>query len=136
MAEVLREAEAIEAPHPDNVPDVDPDYVPNFMPMVEGRQLVPFADKCLVLDDEPKSQSAGGIHIADGAKELPCTGTVEAVGPDATIESAGASKGVQVGDRVLYGLFAGDPVPPGAGMKHRRFVRLPQFMAVLREPEV
>ena len=63
----------------------------------------PLADRVLVEPVKAETKTASGIIIPDTAKEKPQEGTVVAVGngkPDEPMT-------VKVGDRVLYGKYAG-----------------------------
>ena len=63
----------------------------------------PLADRVLVEPVQAETKTASGIIIPDTAKEKPQEGTVVAVGngkPDELMT-------VKVGDRVLYGKYAG-----------------------------
>ena len=63
----------------------------------------PLADRVLVEPVQAETKTASGIIIPDTAKEKPQEGTVVAVGngkPDKPMT-------VKVGDRVLYGKYAG-----------------------------
>ena len=63
----------------------------------------PLADRVLVEPAPAEQKTASGIIIPDTAKEKPQEGTVVAVGngkPDEPMT-------VKVGDRVLYGKYAG-----------------------------
>ncbi len=66
----------------------------------------PLADRVLVLPDPAEEKTAGGLVIPDTAKEKPLAGKVVAAGPgtkDVQME-------VKVGDRVLYGKYAGTEI--------------------------
>jgi chaperonin GroES len=60
---------------------------------------------------EAESRSAGGIVIPGSASEKPDQGEVLAVGPGAPLDDGGRRPlTVQVGDRVLFGKYAGSEV--------------------------
>ena len=63
----------------------------------------PLADRVLVEPVQAETKTASGIIIPDTAKEKPQEGTVVAVGPGKKDEPMT----VKVGDRVLYGKYAG-----------------------------
>ena len=63
----------------------------------------PLQDRVLVKRVEEESKTKGGIIIPDTAKEKPQQGEVVAVGPG----KEGVKVNVAVGDRVLYGKYAG-----------------------------
>lgn len=73
--------------------------------------IKPLHDRVLVKRVDENNKTAGGIIIPDTAKEKPSEGLVEAVGngkmaPDGKI----APMSVKVGDRVLFGKYAGTEV--------------------------
>ncbi|MEQ9642746.1 MAG: co-chaperone GroES [Alphaproteobacteria bacterium] len=71
----------------------------------------PLHDRVLIRGIEPESKTAGGIHIPDAAREKPTEGEVIAVGPGARAEDGRIHPlDVEVGDRVLYGKWAGTEV--------------------------
>ena len=63
----------------------------------------PLHDRVLVRRLEGEEKTAGGIIIPDTAKEKPQHGTVVMVGADKKDEPME----IKVGDKVLYGKFAG-----------------------------
>lgn len=71
----------------------------------------PLNDRIVVRRIEAETRSSGGIVIPDAATEKPSQGEVIAAGPGAVLES-GATRAldVQVGDRVLFGSYAGAEV--------------------------
>src|SRR3954463_6631825 len=71
----------------------------------------PLHDRVLVKRIEAEEKTAGGIIIPDTAKEKPVEGEVLAVGPGARDETGGIFPlDVKVGDRVLFGKWAGTDV--------------------------
>lgn len=73
--------------------------------------IKPLHDRVLVRRLDETAKTAGGIIIPDTAKEKPSEGVVEAVGngrmtPDGKI----APMTVKVGDKVLFGKYAGTEV--------------------------
>ena len=72
----------------------------------------PLADRVLVKPlEEAAEKSAGGIIIPDTAKEKPQKGEVIAVGPGRVTEDGKTvPMNVRVGDKVLYGKYAGTEV--------------------------
>jgi chaperonin GroES len=71
----------------------------------------PLHDRVLIrpLDDDEKT--AGGIIIPDTAKEKPMQGKILAVGPGGRDEKGKTTPlDVKVGDKVLYGKWAGTEV--------------------------
>jgi chaperonin GroES len=71
----------------------------------------PLQDRVLLKRVEAEETTAGGIIIPDTAKEKPAEGEVLAVGPGAR-DDAGAlhPPEVKIGDRVLFGKWAGTDV--------------------------
>ncbi|MDH3745642.1 MAG: co-chaperone GroES [Acidobacteriota bacterium] len=86
----------------------------------------PLHDRILVERQEEDRTSTGGIVIPDTATEKPIRGNVIAVGNGRILED-GAVRGldVKVGDKVLFGKFAGTEVKLGD-----------QELLVLREDDV
>jgi chaperonin GroES len=74
-------------------------------------KLNPMHDRVAVKLVEPETTTASGIVIPDNAKEKPSTGNVVAIGSGRVLESgATVPLTVKVGDRVLFGKFAGQSV--------------------------
>ena len=72
------------------------------------RGFRPLHDRLLVKRIEAEEKTAGGIIIPDTAKEKPVEGEVLAVGPGARDETGKIQPlDVKVGDRVLFGKWAG-----------------------------
>jgi chaperonin GroES len=71
----------------------------------------PLQDRVLLKRVEAEETTAGGIIIPDTAKEKPAEGEVLAVGPGARDDSGTLHPPeVQIGDRVLFGKWAGTDV--------------------------
>jgi chaperonin GroES len=71
----------------------------------------PLHDRVLVRRLEAEEKTRGGIIIPDTAKEKPVEGEVLAVGPGARDEAGRiVPLDVKVGDRVLFGKWAGTEV--------------------------
>ena len=72
----------------------------------------PLHDRVIIERMEEDVKSPGGILIPDTAKEKPVYGTVVAVGPGKRCDKTGAQCAleVKVGDRVLYGKYAGSEI--------------------------
>ena len=71
----------------------------------------PLHDRVLLKRIEQEDKTRGGIIIPDTAKEKPMQGEVIAVGPGAKSEDGTVTPlDVKVGDRVLYGKFAGTEI--------------------------
>jgi chaperonin GroES len=74
-------------------------------------KINPMHDRVAVRLVEPESTTLSGIVIPDNAKEKPSTGDVVAVGSGRVLESGTTvALTVRVGDRVLFGKFAGQSV--------------------------
>lgn len=74
-------------------------------------KLKPLYDRIIVKASEPEEKTAGGIIIPDTAKEKPMQGIIQAIGTGARSESGDRiAFDVKVGDRVLFGRFAGTTV--------------------------
>ncbi|MCX4192678.1 co-chaperone GroES [Methylophaga sp. OBS1] len=73
--------------------------------------LRPLHDRVIVRRMEEETMSAGGIVIPDNAAEKPSRGEVLAVG-DGKLTDAGEVRAltVKVGDKVLFGKYAGTEV--------------------------
>ena len=71
----------------------------------------PLHDRVVVKRIEAEEKTAGGIIIPDTAKEKPQQGEILAVGPGGRDESGKLIPlDVKVGDRVLFGKYAGQTV--------------------------
>jgi len=71
----------------------------------------PLHDRVVVRRIDGDERTSGGIIIPDTAKEKPVEGEVIAVGPGARDNHGNIQPlDVQVGDRVLYGKWAGTEV--------------------------
>jgi len=77
--------------------------------------LKPLGDRIVVKTVEAEETSAGGIILPDTAKEKPQTAEVLAVGPGKTLDNGSiAAMEVKVGDKVVYGKYAGTEIKVGA----------------------
>jgi chaperonin GroES len=73
--------------------------------------ITPMADRVVVEPLEESEEMRGGLYIPDTAKEKPQQGTVVAVGPGRQNDDGDRiPMEVSVGDRVLYGKYAGTEV--------------------------
>jgi chaperonin GroES len=68
--------------------------------------IKPLSDRVVIEPSPAEEKTAGGIIIAESAKEKPQRGTVVAAGPGKTDEPVT----VKVGDTVLYGKYAGTEI--------------------------
>lgn len=73
--------------------------------------LRPLHDRVVVRRKEEERTSAGGILIPDSAAEKPIEGEVIAVGNGKLLDNGDVRRlDVKVGDRVLFGKYAGTEV--------------------------
>ena len=80
----------------------------------KGTALIPLGDRVLVERLEAETMTAGGIVLPDSAKEKPIQGKVIAVGEGKRTDSGKqVAPDVAVGDRVLFGKYAGTEVKLG-----------------------
>ncbi len=74
-------------------------------------KIRPLHDRVVVRRLEEERTSAGGIVIPDTAAEKPSRGEVIAVGPGKFLDNGDVrSIGVKIGDRILFGKYAGTEV--------------------------
>lgn len=74
----------------------------------------PLHDRVMVRRLEEERKSAGGIVIPDTAKEKPIQGEIVAVGKGKILENGDVRPlDVKVGDKVLFGKYAGTEVKVG-----------------------
>ncbi len=77
-------------------------------------KIRPLHDRILVQRLEEEEKTSGGIIIPDSAKEKPIEGKVIAVGNGKIMENGEVKPlDVKVGDKVLYGKYAGTEVKIG-----------------------
>ncbi len=70
----------------------------------------PLHDRIVVRRTEEEQKTAGGILLPGSAQEKPQQGTVLAVGNGQITESGVRPLEVKVGDKVLFGQYAGQTV--------------------------
>ncbi|APG28496.1 co-chaperone GroES [Syntrophotalea acetylenivorans] len=71
----------------------------------------PLRDRIIVERVEEETTTAGGIIIPDSAKEKPQQGIIKAVGKGKVTEDGTVlPMDVKVGDRILFGKYAGSEV--------------------------
>ena len=76
--------------------------------------IKPLGDRIVIKSLEAKEDQVGGIIIPDTAKEKPSEGEVVAVGPGKLLENGERqAMSVAVGDKVLYGKYAGTEIKFG-----------------------
>ncbi len=74
-------------------------------------KIRPLQDRIIVKRQEEEEKSKGGIIIPDSAREKPIEGKVMAVGSGKILENGKKQPlDVKVGDRVLFGKYAGTEV--------------------------
>ena len=73
--------------------------------------LKPLGDRVIIKQDDAEQTTASGLYIAQETKEKPSSGGVLAVG-EGKVSDAGERlpMPVAVGDRVVYGKFAGQEI--------------------------
>jgi chaperonin GroES len=77
-------------------------------------KIRPLHDRVVVRRLEQEQMSAGGIVIPDSAKEKPIQGEVIAVGNGKILDNGNSQPlDVKVGDKVLFGKYAGTEVKVG-----------------------
>lgn len=75
------------------------------------KHLKPLGAKVIVSVDEKDEKSPGGILLPDTAKEKPCRGRVQEVGPGRLLDTgARAEMTVKPGDAVLFSKYGGTEV--------------------------
>lgn len=76
--------------------------------------VTPLHDRVLVRPSAPEEVTSGGIIIPDTAKEKPMQGEIIAVGPGKVSDDGKQTAlQVKVGDKVLYGKYAGTEITVG-----------------------
>ena len=73
--------------------------------------LKPLGDRVIIKQDDAEQTTASGLYIAQETKEKPSSGVILAVG-EGKVSDAGERlpMPVAVGDRVVYGKFAGQEI--------------------------
>ncbi len=94
-------------------------------------KVKPLNDRILVKRTEGEEMSAGGIIIPDTAKEKPQEGIVVAVGPGKLDKGERTPVSVAVGEKVLFGKYAGTDVTVG-GTDHT-LLREDEIFAVIED---
>ena len=76
--------------------------------------LKPLGDRIIVKPSSAEEVTAGGIVLPDSAQEKPQEGEVIAIGPGSQLETGErAPMDVKVGEKVIYGKYAGTEVKIG-----------------------
>jgi len=74
-------------------------------------KIRPLHDRVVIKRVEEETKTAGGIVLPGSAAEKPSQGEVVAVGPGKALENGDVrAMGVKVGDKVLFGTYAGSTV--------------------------
>jgi chaperonin GroES len=74
-------------------------------------KVKPMEDRVILKSMEAEEKTSGGIFIPDNAKEKPQKGEVVAVGPGKVNDKGARNEmTLKVGDKVLYGKYAGTEV--------------------------
>ena len=96
--------------------------------------IKPLGDRIVVRPLEQGEEKIGGIIIPDTAKEKPQEGEVVAVGPGKLLDSGERqAPSVAVGDKVLYGKYAGTEIKSGG--EELLIVREDDILAILEDEE-
>ncbi len=78
------------------------------MASASASKLRPLGDRVVVKPTPREEMTKSGIVLPDTAKEKPQEGAILAVGPGRTLDDGTReSMDVKVGDKVLYGKYAG-----------------------------
>lgn len=76
-----------------------------------SKRIRPLSDRIVVQPREVETKTAGGIVIPDTAdKDKPIQGTVIAIGTGKYVDGKLQPLQVQVGDKILFGKYAGTNV--------------------------
>lgn len=78
--------------------------------MSTAPNIIPLHDRLVVKQSETEMKTKGGIVLPDSAGEKPVTGEVLAVGPGKHYDGKIQPLQVKVGDKVLFGKYAGTAV--------------------------
>jgi chaperonin GroES len=78
-------------------------------------KLEPLGDRVVVIPDNVKEKSEGGVFIPDSAKEIPEEGTVVAVGRGRVLDNGDLMPvQLKIGDRVVFSRYAGSDIRLGS----------------------
>ena len=92
--------------------------------------IKPLYDRVVIKRVEEEKLSAGGIVIPDYATEKPIKGNVIAVGDGKALDNGSVrAPSVKVGDKVIYGQYAGSTYKDG-GTEYK-IVREDDILAIL-----
>ena len=94
----------------------------------------PLHDRVVIRRMEEERKSAGGIVLPDSATEKPILGEVLAVGPGKMLDNGEVRKlQVKVGDKVLFGKYAGTEVKLGLSDKEVLVMREDDLMGIVED---
>lgn len=91
--------------------------------------IKPLSDRVVISPLENAEEKVGSIYIPDTAKEKPQEGEIVAVGPGKTEDGQLIAMTVKVGDRVLYGKYAGTEIKKDG--KELLIVRESDILAII-----
>ena len=91
--------------------------------------IKPLGDRVLIKPQDASEEKVGSLYVPDTAKEKPQEGTVEAVGAGKTEDGKLIAPEVKVGDRVLYGKYAGTEIKQDG--KEYLIVRESDILAII-----
>ena len=72
--------------------------------------IKPLADRVVIKSVEAEETTKSGIILAGSAKEKPQVAEIIAVGPGGLVDGNEVKMYVNVGDKVIIGQYAGNPV--------------------------
>lgn len=85
----------------------------------EAAAVRPIQDRLMIMVDREAEETKSGIKLTSGAADKPTTGTVTAIGTGRVMENGEVEPfPVQVGEKVLYGQYAGSDVTFGDNEKY------------------
>jgi chaperonin GroES len=94
----------------------------------------PLHDRVVIRRMEEERKSAGGIVLPDSATEKPILGEVLAVGPGKMLDNGEVRHlQVKVGDKVLFGKYAGTEVKLSLGDKEVLVMREDDLMGIVED---
>jgi chaperonin GroES len=91
--------------------------------------IKPLADRVVIAPLEAAEEKVGSIYIPDTAKEKPQEGQIVAVGPGRMEDGKIVPMSVKVGDRVLFGKYAGTEIKKDG--KEYLIVRESDILAII-----
>lgn len=72
--------------------------------------IKPLADRVVIKSVEAEETTKSGIILAGSAKEKPQVAEIVAVGPGGLVDGNEVKMYVKVGDKIIIGQYAGNPV--------------------------